>query len=174
MNEKLLTSELMILALKHLDQLLPKKVLLTVGGGGSMILAHHFPLATTDLDAIPQGMELYEFDHFIKQVSLELGIPGDWLNPYFSTFAYVLPADYKNRLVSVFNGKTLTAMALGKEDMLIMKCFAHRKKDIAHARALIKAGADTQMVEKHILHLQDKGLTAAKDAIDFLDDLLEE
>ena len=174
MSENLLTAEIMKKALHKLDQLLTQKITLIVGGGGAMILAHKFPLATTDIDAIPQGIEVEELNSYIKSVALELGLPADWLNPYFSTFSYVLPQDYKNRLTTVFQGQHIQARALGKEDMLIMKCFAHRKKDIAHARALIKAKANTNFVEKHILSLQDKGHTNAKEAIDFLDDLLEE
>lgn len=174
MSNTLLTAEIMTKALKKLDQLLKQKINLIVGGGGSMILAHKFPLATTDIDAIPQGIDIYELDPYIKSVATDLGLPSDWLNPYFSTFSYVLPEDYKKRLIKVFEGAQITALALGKEDMLIMKCFAHRKKDIAHAKALIKAKADTTFVEKHILFLQKKGLKNADQAIDFLDDLLEE
>jgi hypothetical protein len=52
-----LTKDLMLKALLALDRKLNKKVTLIVGGGGAMILAHEFPLATSDIDAIPKGME---------------------------------------------------------------------------------------------------------------------
>lgn len=139
-----------------------------------MIFAHGFPLATTDVDAIPKGIELDELDSLAKEVAVELSLPSDWLNSYFSTFSYVVLPDYESHLIEVFSGKKLKVKCLSKEDMLIMKCFAHRKKDIAHAKALIKAKADTTFVEKHILFLQKKGLKNADQAIDFLDDLLEE
>ncbi len=44
-------------ALSRLDDLLKQPVTLIMGGGGAMILAHDFPLATTDIDAVPKGME---------------------------------------------------------------------------------------------------------------------
>lgn len=52
-----------------------------------------------------------------------------------------------------------------------MKCFAGRAKDVAHARALIKAGADVKFVENHIESLKKKRIPGSDRAIDFLDDL---
>ncbi|NUM88783.1 MAG: hypothetical protein HUU37_06245, partial [Bdellovibrionales bacterium] len=102
------------------------------------------------------------------------GLPGDWLNPYFSTFSYVLPADYEKRLIGVFSGRNLTALALGKEDLLIMKCFAHRQKDVGHARKLIRAGADLEIVEGRIQSLIERRIPGAQEALDFLDEVSEE
>jgi hypothetical protein len=101
-------------------------------------------------------------------------LPADWLNAYFSTFTHVLPADYKARWINVFSGERLSVQALGREDMLIMKCFAHRVKDLGHARALIKAGADISFVEKVIEGHLKKGMPLAQEALDFLDHLIDE
>ncbi len=171
---KNLTAELMIKSLKHLDRLLKKPVQLIVGGGGAMILAHHFPLSTTDIDAIPKGMAIEELDPLIKKVALQLGLASDWLNPYFSTFALTLPTSYDQRLCEVYKGNFLEALALGKEDMLIMKCFAHRAKDVGHAKSLIKQGADVSMVEDHICQLKIKKIRGAQEALDFLDELRDD
>jgi hypothetical protein len=62
---------------------------LIVGGGSAMILAHHFPLATSDLDAIPRGgIEFQSLEKYIHLIAEELQLPKDWLNPYFSTFSH--------------------------------------------------------------------------------------
>lgn len=169
-----LTKEIMLKALQKLDQLIPHAVTLVIGGGGAMILAHDFPLGTTDIDAVPKGIELHELDFFVKKIATEHGLPTDWLNPYFSTFAHTLPSDYGQRLVDVFVGKKLTAKALSKNEMLIMKCFAHRAKDTSHARALIKKGADTDVVETHIQLLKKKGIKGSQEALDFLHEQLDE
>jgi hypothetical protein len=166
-----LTATLMTEALTALDHHLTRPVGLIVGGGGAMILAHHFPLATSDIDAVPRGISFDELDPLVKTVAKELNIPPDWMNPYFSTFAHTLPADYEKRLITVFQGKHLTAQALGKEDMLIMKCFAHRQKDVGHAKALIKRGADIAFVEKRIEELDGKRIPGCKEALDFLDEV---
>lgn len=168
------TEALMRKALQRLDEILERELTLIIGGGGAMILAHHFPLSTTDIDAVPKGMDLAALDQYVKRVAEDLALPGDWLNPYFSTFAHTLPSDYGARLIEVFGGRHLTALALSKEEMLIMKCFAHRQKDVAHAKALIKAGADVARVEKHIQSLQKKRIPGAAEALDFLDDVMEQ
>lgn len=169
-----LTAEIMKKALNRLDELLPNPVTFIVGGGGAMILAHKFPLGTTDIDAVPKGADISLIDSYVKQIALEQGIPSDWLNPYFSTFAHTLPADYGTRLIEVFKGKKITAQALGASEMLIMKCFAHRAKDVGHARALIKAKADIDFVENHINSLKKKGIKGAAEAIEFLHEQLDE
>ena len=173
-SKNLLTAAIMINALKALDQLLTFETTLIVGGGGAMILAHHYPLATTDIDAIPRGMDLSVIGSLLQTVAHDLSLPHDWLNPYFGTFTHTLPADYGDRLITVFNGKYLKAQALGGEEMLIMKCFASRQKDVGHAKALIKNGVDTKRVEKHIETLLKKRIPGAQNALDFLDDLKDQ
>ena len=173
-NEKPLSLQTMKKAFLALDQLLKKPVTLIMGGGGSMIMAHQFPLATTDIDAIPQGMDISELDPYIKKIALQFGWPGDWLNPHFSSFSYTLPVDYQKRLIRVFAGHFLFVDALGKEEMLIMKCFAHRAKDIGHAKQLIKLGVNLELVEKQMGLLQKKGIPGTQAALGFLDDILVE
>ncbi|MBI3535143.1 MAG: hypothetical protein HY072_06625 [Deltaproteobacteria bacterium] len=168
-----LLKEKMLEAFRLLDQILKQEVTLIMGGGGSMILAHGFHLGTADIDAIPKGIELNELDPLVKQIAKKLEIAPDWLNPYFSTFSHTLPLDYGDRLIEVFSGKKLKVLALGKEEMLIMKCFAHRQKDIPHAKLLIKKSTDIKMVESHIEGLMKKRIPGAQDALDFLDDVME-
>ncbi len=172
--EKPLSAEVMKKALRALDEKLDRELVLIMGGGGAMILAYKYPLATTDIDAIPKGMEVHEVDPFVKQVARELELPPDWLNPYFASFSHTLPADFHSRLVRVFEGTHLKVDALGKEDLLIMKCFAHRTKDIGHAKQLIKLGADIKLVEDQLEKLKIKKIPEADAALDFLDDLLEQ
>lgn len=172
--EKPLSAKIMKLAFSALDKKIQKDVTLIMGGGGAMILAHQYPLATTDVDAIPKGMEIDELDPYVKAVALELNLPGDWLNPYFSTFSHTLPSDFSQRLIRVFNGEYLKVDSLGKEEMLIMKCFAHRDKDVGHAKQLIKLGADLKLVERQIESLRAKKIPDTQAALDFLDDILEQ
>ncbi len=169
-----LNRQMMLNSLERLDQLVPSELTLIVGGGCAMILAHGLALATTDIDAVPRGMDLTEFDPYIKQVARELSIAPDWLNPYYATFAHTLPSDYGSRLIEVFKGQKIQALALGLEEMLIMKCFAHRQKDVSHAKALLKKGANVAAVEKQIMSLEKKGIPGAREALDFLDDIRDQ
>ncbi len=134
-----------------------------------MILAHHFSLSTSDIDAVPAaGFTLGELDPLVKEVARELSLPIDWLNPYYSTFAHVLPSDYGIRLITVAKLHWLKVDALSKEDLLIMKCFAARLKDVVHARALLRGGADLKMVKSHIAHLKERKIPGSEQAESFL------
>ena len=163
-------------ALQALDDEIPEPLRLLVGGGAAFVLAHHIPLSTMDIDGIPYQtkLELAEIDRVVKKVAKKLNLPPDWLNTYFATFTYSLPKDYGSRLVSIFKGKRLTAFALSKEDLLIMKCFAGREKDLPHARALLKKGLKTSLVAKHLQHCIEIGLPKAQRASDFFYDLCEQ
>jgi hypothetical protein len=173
-----LTRELILTAFSALDQKLEQRQRptdLIMGGGAAMILAHDFPLATSDVDAIPKGPTIGELDLLVKEVDRELKLSApDWLNPYFSTFSHTLPSDYGVRLVLVFEGKALKVFALGAEEMLIMKCFAHRPKDVAHARALVRRGANLEQVENRIDELLAKKIPGSQQALDFFQDILEQ
>lgn len=138
-----------------------------------MILAHGYPRGTTDIDAIARGVSPGDLDPLVKEIAKELGLPFDWLNPYFSTFSHTLPLDYGLRLKPVYEGDHLKAQALGKEEMLIMKCFAHRLKDVPHARALVRGKADLSIVEGRLDELLRKKIPGAQAAIDFLQEILD-
>lgn len=169
-----LTAEMMTRALTALNVRAPSRIRLIIGGGGAMILAHHFDLATTDIDGIPAGMDPQALDSLIKAVAQELAIAPDWLNPYFSTFTHVLPSDYGTRLIQVLNLERLEVLALSADDLLIMKAFAHRQKDVAHMKALIQGGARVNFVEQHIENLREKRIPGAAIALDFLDDVRDQ
>ncbi len=169
-----LTLEIMKNALTRLDQILDRPVTLIMGGGGAMILAHGFPKGTTDIDAIPKGIEINELDPLVKKLAKELNLPYDWINPYYSTFSHTLPGDYGSRLITVFSGNHLKVEALSRQEMLIMKCFAHRQKDIPHAKALVRAGVDIEAVEARIQELEKKKIRHATEALDFLQDILDQ
>lgn len=166
--------EIMQKAFEALDAKLTERVTMLVGGGAAMLLAHHIPLTTMDVDGLPLQSKLTaaELDKLIKEVAEELNISTQWYNDYFNTFTHTLPADFRDRLTTVFEGMHLKVSALGLEDLLIMKCFAGREKDIGHARVLIEKGANLDIVEERIDELIEKGLPDASKAADFLADII--
>ncbi len=174
MSIKIIDLKLATEAFSRLDELLKKPVKLILGGGTAMIMAHQFPLSTSDVDAVSKNSSLLEIENEIKQVGSELNLPADWLNPHFSSFMFVLPNDFESRLVKVFDKKFLSVFALGIEDMLLMKCFAHRAKDIGHTKFLLKKNINLKIVENQIDLLKQKKITGSVQAFDFLDGILEE
>lgn len=167
-----LNEQLMRQALQALDQKLNQPVKLIMGGGGAMLLAHHFRLSTNDIDALPVGgLTIEDLTPFIREVSKELSLPVDWINPFYASFTHVLPSDYGTRLIEVARFSHLSVFALSKVDLLIMKCFAAREKDVVHARALFKQGADASFVRSHINKLDQKRIPGCRRALEFLDEI---
>jgi len=158
-------------AFRALDARLDAPVTLIVGGGTAMMLAHGLPVRNRDVVAYTARGHLDDLGPLLREVAQEVGLSSDWLNPYFETFTHVLPSDYGSRLQEVFAGKRLRVMALGVEDLLIMKCFAGREKDVGHARALLRKKPDLAIVDGRIQQLIEKGIKGAREAGDFLDDL---
>ncbi len=166
-----LTEKKLLAAFRSLDAAVPAPVTLIVGGGTALMLAYGVPVRTTDVDAYPKLGSPDDLDRYVKQVARLEKLPSDWINPHFATFAHVLPKDYGDRLREVFAGERLRVQALGPEDLLVMKCFAGRAKDVGHARALLKLKLDLGLVERRIEELIDRHIPGAQDAADFLDDL---
>lgn len=163
-------------ALKALDRELSGPANLLIGGGAAMALAYGLPLATADIDGLVFKSQITqaEITPLVHKISDRLALPKDWLNSYFNTFLYALPSDYERRLKTVYKGKNLLAYALGREDLVILKCCAGRDKDIPHARALLKQGTDRGLVSDHLQRLIEKGIKGADRAADFFDDLCDQ
>ena len=107
------------------------------------------------------------------QIAKERDLPGDWINSWYSGFTHNLPKNFGDRLELIFQGKKITAYALSAEDMLILKCCAHRPKDVSHARILIRKNPNHQFVRKHLKSLIKKKLLPDEKAVEFLDDILD-
>ena len=166
----------MMRAFQKLDKHLKATTRVIVGGGAALIAAYDVPISSQDVDGVPDksSMELSEFKEEVRAVGRELGIPQDWLNDYFSTFLFVLPSNYGDRLVPLYQGKNLEVCALGKEDLILMKCFAGREKDIPHIRILLRKGADAKLVDERLSDLMEKNIPGANKASDLFSDLCGE
>jgi hypothetical protein len=80
-----LTKDLMLSTLSTLNQKLEHshpdlKISLVLGGGGAMILAHGFPRGTTDIDAIPRGVDPEVLAPLVRAMSVEFNLPANWTN----------------------------------------------------------------------------------------------
>lgn len=168
------------LALKALTRLDEKllaadfpKIVLAVGGGGSMILQHGYIGGTTDIDAVPINGEFEPLKPYMEQVAKELKIAADWLNPHYSAYTIYLPSDAKSRMMDTFIGNRLVVRTLGPEDVLLMKLMAGRAKDMGHIRHLLSRRPNLAIVEKRLDELLKLYPKLAAKALDLLDELGE-
>ena len=152
-----------------------KKAHLLVGGAGALVGVYNYRDSTSDVDAIALGASLDDFARELSEVGAKFSLPPDWMNPHFSTFTIYLPKDYKKRCLRFFESSSLTADALGPEDLMIMKLMAGRTKDQSHLRFLMKEGpVDLTIVENRLTELKALFPKEAEDALNLFDDLQDE
>ncbi len=120
-----------------IGQQINSPVIMTIGGGGAMVLQHDYNGTTYDIDGIA-NKAADKVKLLAEEIAKELNIAHDWLNPHFDVYTYYLPNDAKDRIEKTFQGKFLTVNSLGVEDLLIMKFMAGRNKDLPHIRHLLK------------------------------------
>lgn len=169
-------SVFIIQILKCLDDKLAvrsKSLHLLVGGAGALVGAYQYPDQTTDIDAVPLKGGLDEIATELQEVSTELGLPGDWMNPHYKTFTIYLPQDYRSRVKTFFRGRALIADALGPEDIMIMKFMAGRAKDQSHLRFLMKQNPDLELIEARLNELVKLFPPIAQKALDLFDEVTE-
>ena len=171
---KQLTKQKVLKALKSLDHLAPKPFEMIIGGGTAMLCAYNSPLQTFDVDVILKNATMKEIEKAVWKVSEDMGLPKDWLNSWYASFIHTLPEDFSKRLKLIFKGKNIKAYVLGMEDLLIMKCCAHRVQDITYARILIRKKVDFIFVLNHLEELADKNILPDVKSVEFLGDILNQ
>jgi hypothetical protein len=160
-------------ALVELDREIDRPLELLVGGGAALALAHGVRVSTLDVDAVPfrSKLALEEIGPAVARVGEKLGLGPTWLNGWYGAFLHVLPPDFETRLVTVHHGERLRVHALGAEDLVVMKLFAGRDRDLPHARALLAKGADVRHVEARLRALAERSIPGAEAASERLADL---
>lgn len=171
---KKLNKQNVLKALKSLDNLVSKPFEMIIGGGTAMLCAYDSPLQTFDVDVILKNTTMKEIEKAVWQVSEDMGLPKDWLNSWYAGFTHILPESFSKRLQLIFKGKKIKAYVLGMEDLLIMKCCAHRAKDIGHARILIRKKVDYEFVLNHLEKLTAKNILPNFKPIEFLEEILDQ
>ena len=173
-----LNKDIALKALSALDQKLFtakfKNIQMAIGGGGSMMLHHNYDGMTVDIDAVPTNIDFEEIKPYITEVSIELGLSVDWINPFYSTFTHYLPTDASARMKEVFSGQCLTVKSLGAEDILVMKLMAGRNKDRPHIMHLKKQKLNLPIIENRLEELLKIHPAEAQKALDWFDEIFNE
>ncbi len=151
-----------------------KNIQMAIGGGGSMMLHHEYDGMTMDIDAVPTNIDFEELKPFILEVSIEMQISADWINPFYSAFTHYLPTDANTRMKEIFSGKNLKIKSLGAEDILIMKLMAGRNKDRPHIMHLKKQKLNLSIIENRLEQLLKIHPKDAKKALDWFDEIFNE
>jgi hypothetical protein len=96
-----------------------------------------------------------------------------WLNGSIQSYTYILPKDYKDRLVSLPPFGRVRARLLGRRDVILMKVYAMRARDVEDLRAIRPTVEELAFVREQIPSLGEKEPEKARDMVAFLDEWSE-
>jgi Nucleotidyltransferase of unknown function (DUF6036) len=137
-----LDARLLAAAFAELGKRLPHPIRLVIGGSGALVLRGQLARATIDCDVVIAQPDMGELQSHIRAVAEHQGLVGGWLNGSAQTYAEVLPPDYESRLHSLPSSGRLKVMMLDRLDVLVMKLFAGRPRDLADIATLAPTSAE--------------------------------
>jgi hypothetical protein len=152
---------------------LPRPTRVVIAGAGALVLGGQLKRATTDCDVVLAQPDMGQLQEHIHAVAERLGLVGGWLNGSAQTYVEILPTDYESRLHSLPAYGRLQVLVLDRQDVLVMKLFAGRPRDLADVTALAPTSAEFAFARAQLprLHLIDSARTERMRAV--LDDLAD-
>jgi len=89
----------------------------------------------------------------IRAVADRLDLTPGWLNGSIQTYLDVLPPDYKARLITLPARGKLHIALLHRQDIIVIKLFAGRPRDLADIVALRPTPQELQFVRSELPRL---------------------
>ena len=123
-------------AFAALGERLHDRTEIVLGGAGALILTGDLQRATSDCDVLHSDPDIGQLQEDIRAVAHRLGLPSGWLNGSMQTYLDILPPDYRTRLRSLSMPGKLQVFVLHRQDVIVMKLFAGRPRDIADVQSL--------------------------------------
>jgi hypothetical protein len=137
-----LNSDRLTAAFVALGNRLHRPAYVLIGGAGALILGGELQRATMDCDVLLSQPEIGQLLGDIRAVAEECGLVGGWLNGSAQSYAEILPPDYSSRLRSLPTFGRLQVMLLHRQDVLVMKLYAARPRDLADIAVLAPTAAE--------------------------------
>jgi hypothetical protein len=138
-----------------------------------LILSSDLPRPTDDGDVVTSEPGLGELQALIREIADSEGLPPGWLNGSIQSYTYVLPKDYRDRLVALPAFGRLRVRLLGRQDVILMKVYAMRARDIEDLRAIGPTAEELVFVREQIPRIADKEPNKGRDMAVFLDEWSE-
>jgi hypothetical protein len=143
-------------ALKRFASLLREPTSLILGGSAALLLAGEIDRLTEDGDVVESSADFGRLEGIVHQVErLEL-VPPKWLNTSIQAYTHVLPVDFRSRLVRLPSMGHLDVDLLGRLDIILMKVYAHRPRDLQDVQALSPTTTELDFVEAAIPRIAEK------------------
>ncbi len=151
-----MTAKSLQAALLRLGSTLRESASLTLGGSAALLLTGALDRLTDDGDVVESSVDFATLLDAVRQVEVvELAPPG-WLNTSIQAYTHVLPADYRSRLVHLPRMGRLDVSLLGRADVILMKTYAHRPRDLQDLLAVTPTEQELAFVEQCIPRIAAK------------------
>lgn len=141
-------------ALLALGERLRARTDIVVGGASALILTGELPRATSDFDVLYSDPDIGRLQEDIRAVADRLHLTPGWLNGSIQTYLDVLPPDYKARLITLPARGKLHIALLHRQDIIVMKLFAGRSRDLTDIVALRPTPKELQFVRSELPRLK--------------------
>ncbi len=147
----MLESKRITMMLSSLGRHVDRPIEIIICGGAAAILAHRMKRTTADVDLVFLSYRPPDFEKIKAEVADSFGVNADWLNEGAKGYADYLPDDFRERLIRIdVRSRSVTAWAIGKADLIVMKLASFRPEDLADVDALGIGKDDVKIVKKAV------------------------
>ncbi len=147
MTSREMTGAALRAALVRLGAELREPASLILGGSAALLLTGVLNRVTSDGDVVESLPEFGKLQDVIRRVETSEQAPPGWLNTSVQSYTHVLPRDYRSRLVPLPQMGKLHVTLLGRADVVLMKVYAGRPRDLTDLRAVEVTEAELSHVE---------------------------
>lgn len=154
--------------LSALGRRAPRPISIVLGGSAALILNNDLPRPTDDGDVVTSEPGIGELQSLIREIADSEGLPPGWLNGSIQSYAYVLPADYTSRLVSLPPFDRLRVRLLSRRDVVLMKVYGMRPRDIEDLVSIHPTADELAFVRAQLPRIGAKEADKAREMAAFL------
>ena len=157
-------------ALSALGRRTPGPVSIVLGGSAALILSNDLPRPTDDGDIVASEPGVDELQSLIREIANSEGLPPGWLNGSIQSYTYVLPSDYSSRLVSLPPFNRLRVRLLSRRDVILMKVYSMRPRDIDDLHSIHPAPDELAFVRAQLSRIAAREADKAREMAELLDE----
>lgn len=131
MADRQMTGSALLAALTRLGAELRDRTAVTLGGSAALLLTGALDRLTNDGDVVESTPDFPALLDAVRRVEVVEPAPPGWLNTSVQSYTHVLPPDFRLRLVRLPRMGRLEVSLLGRLDVVLMKVYARRPRDLA-------------------------------------------
>jgi hypothetical protein len=165
-----MTRETLWTALAALGRRARQPISLVLGGSAALILDNELRRPTGDGDVVTSEPGLGDLQELIRDVAEHEQLPSGWLNGSIQSYTYILPRDYRDRLVTLPPFGRLTVSLLSRRDVVLMKVYGQRPRDVQDLHAINPTPQELAFVRAQLPRIAAKEKERAEAMREFLDE----